>query len=140
MNKNVKKVLFLIVLVALMTVTTPVFARTISSCDVAFGSEAIIDYKIPHTISLIVKAIRVIVPVILVLLGMIDLVKGITAGKEDEIKKGQSTFIKRLIAAALVFFVFVIVQLLVSLVADSNDKQGISDCMNCFINDTCSYK
>ena len=83
-----------------------------------------------------------IVPVILVLFGMIDLMKAVIAGKEDEIKKNQMTFVKRLIAAALVFFVFVIVKLLVSFVADDSTK--IMNCVNCFINgpgtNTCALK
>jgi len=62
---------------------------------------------------------------------MLDLFKGITAQKEDEIKKGQNLFIKRLISAAIIFFVISIVQLLVSFVAGD---EGIMTCANCFIN------
>lgn len=52
---------------------------------------------------LIIKVIQYLVPVILVLWGSMDLFKAITQGKEDEIKKKQSTLIKRAIAAVLVF-------------------------------------
>ena len=62
-----------------------------------------------------------------------DLGKAVIAQKEDEIKKGQSTFIKRLIAAAFVFFVVVIVKLLVSLLAD-NSGAGISGCIDEVLN------
>ena len=42
-------------------------------------------------------------------------------------------FIKRLLAAAIVFFVIAIVKLLFSFVAD--DKNGnMIDCVNCFLN------
>ena len=51
---------------------------------------------------------------------MIDLGKAVISQKEDDIKKQQNVFVKRLIAAALVFFVFAIVQLLVNLVDDGN--------------------
>lgn len=136
-----KKVLFIVLLMALVFVCAePVLARDIASCQSAFGANAMIDEKIPNVVSTIVKVIRVVVPILLVVLGMIDLVKGITAGKEDEIKKGTSIFIKRLIAAVIVFFVFVIVQLVISLVADSSERTGIMDCVKCFVNGECTYK
>ena len=77
-----------------------------------------IDDKIPNTVSLIVKIIFIVVPVLLVVLGSMDLLKGVWAQKEDEIKKGQQTFIKRLIAGVLIFFVYAIVRLLISAVYD----------------------
>lgn len=128
-----KKKIFIGVLLFLMlfTVVSPAMAAPISACSQVMPN-ADIDMKIPNTISLIIKIIRVAAPVLLVIFGSIDLMKGIIAQKEDEIKKGQQIFIKRLIAGALVFFVFVIVQFLISLVAD--DKGSIMDCANCFIN------
>lgn len=76
--------------------------------------------------------IQILVPIALVILGSLDLVKAVMAQKEDEIKKGQQTFVKRLIAAIIVFFVFVFIKIIVSIV--SNDDTKIIDCMNCFLN------
>ena len=90
---------------------------------------------LPKVISIIYIVIQVAVPVVLVIMGSLDLMKSITAGKEDEIAKGRQTFIKRLVAAVLVFFAFVIVKLVIGLVADSNSK--IIDCTNCFIRNEC---
>ncbi len=129
-----KKKIFLIVLVALLIVGTPtlVSAVNITGCTEISGMGSIdIDVKIANIIHTIITVIKIAVPVLLVIFGMLDLFKGITAQKEDEIKKGQQMFIKRLIAAALVFFVTSIVQLLVSVVADNNT---IMECANCFIN------
>ena len=63
---------------------------------------------------------------------MLDLGKAVVAAKEDEIKKGQQTFIKRAIAAAIVFFVIQVVQIIVRFV--SGNDQNITGCFNCFIN------
>ncbi len=81
--------------------------------------------------------IQVLVPVVIVILGILDLVKSIAGQKEDEIKKGQQTFIKRLIGAVVVFFVFAIIKFLVSILS-SNSTEVIS-CMDCFLkgNDSC---
>ena len=63
---------------------------------------------------------------------MLDLGKAVMAQKEDEIKKGQQTFFKRLIAAAIVFFVFIIVKLLINLLA-GDDGKGIIDCLDAIL-------
>lgn len=79
-------------------------------------------------ISTIYTLIKVGVPLLLIIMGMLDLGKAVISQKEDEIKKQQGIFVKRLIAAALVFFVFAIVQLLIGIVA-ADDKQSISTCL-----------
>ena len=110
---------------------------------VSCGSGMISDVpsSIPKAVNIIYTVLQIAVPIILVIFGMIDLVKAVIAGKEDEIKKAQMTFIKRLIAGALVFFVFVIVKVLVSFSADdSNTATKIMDCADCFLNGTSSCK
>lgn len=86
----------------------------------------------PYLVSYAVLIIKIAIPIILIIFGMLDLGKAVMASKEDEIKKGQQTFIKRLVAAVLVFFVIQIVQIVVKFVS-SNDT-SISNCFNCFIN------
>lgn len=122
--------LFLLMLCALLS--TPIYAAgvDVKGCSI-IGNGVKIDVKIANTVHTVILIIQIVVPVLLVVLGMMDLVKAVIAGKEDEIKKSQMTFVKRLIAGALVFFVFVIVKMLVSFVADDDD---ILNCANCFLN------
>ncbi len=95
----------------------------------------------PKIVSLIISLIQFGIPVILIVLGMMDLGKAVMAQKEDEIKKGQSTFVKRLVAAVVVFFVIFIVKMVIGLVAPSDDKDNILKCINCFTNqEDCSLK
>lgn len=119
---------FLLMLCALLS--TPIYAADVKGCSI-IGNGVKIDVKIANTVHTIVLIIQIVVPILLVVFGMMDLVKAVIAGKEDEIKKSQMTFVKRLIAGALVFFVFVIVKMLVSFVADDD---GIMNCANCFLN------
>lgn len=92
---------------------------------------------IPQITSTLVTVIKIAVPILLIFFGMLDLGKAVMAQKEDEIKKGQQVFIKRLIAAAIVFFVVFIVQIVVGLLAPSknaNDANAnIWNCVKCFI-------
>ena len=134
-----KKTLLLIILGACMCFAPTVLAKdpatTITGCSsVEALKNVVIDPKIPNAVHTIITAIKIIVPVVLVIFGMLDLFKGITAQKEDEIKKGQQILIKRLITAALVFFVISIVQVIMSVVAGASYKEGLSDCISCFLN------
>ena len=105
---------------------------------VSCGNISKIPSKIPELTNYSMIIIQIAVPVILIIMGALDLFKGITAQKEDEIKKGQQLFIKRLVTAFLIFFIIVIVKLLVSVIADSVSTNNIVDCIDCFLNNKCS--
>lgn len=60
------------------------------------------------------------VPVVLLLMGMLDFAKGVMASKEDEIKKGQRTFIRRLMAALSFFFVTTLVVIVMNILGSVN--------------------
>ncbi len=94
--------------------------------------EAGIPSKLAYIVSLGVSVIQIVVPILLIVWGMLDLGKAVMAQKEDEIKKGQQTFVKRIVAAVIVFFVVVVVKLVVGLVAD--DGSTITGCMDSILN------
>ena len=106
------------------------------SCGSGTGEVKGIPRKIPELTSLAITIVQVAVPIILVIMGSIDLFKGITAGKEDEMKKGQQMFIKRLVVGIIIFLVVVIVKFVISLVADASTS-NISSCIDCFISNDC---
>ena len=89
----------------------------------------------PELVHLIINIIKIGAPVLLIVLGMLDMAKGVMAQKEDEIKKAQGLFVKRLIAGVLVFLVFVVVELVFSLLANITDENNdnIWDCVACFV-------
>ena len=69
---------------------------------------------------------------------MIDFAKAIIGQDEDKIKAGQKTFIKRLIAAVIVFLIVTIVQLAINLAAsiggEGNDSGTAWSCAKELIN------
>lgn len=79
-----------------------------------------------------VTAIKIAIPIILIIWGMLDMGKAVTSGKDDEIKKQLVTFLKRAIAAILVFFIPSIVGLVMQIInnnlTDSN-ACGYSQCV-----------
>lgn len=101
--------------------------QVLGVCAGVLGSSGLPD-KLAYMLQLIVLAIQIVVPFLLIIWGMLDLGKAVIAQKEDEIKKGQSLLIKRIVAAAIVFFVITITTLLINLVAD--DSETITGCIN----------
>ena len=51
----------------------------------------------------VMNLLWILIPIGLLLFGVIDLGKAVIASKEDEMKKAQGRFIRRLVAAALIF-------------------------------------
>lgn len=58
-----------------------------------------------NVVGFIVKTIWIGVPILLIVLGMIDLGKAVVASKEDEVKKATKAFGKRFLYAVCVFLV-----------------------------------
>ncbi len=87
---------------------------------------------LPYAVNFAITVIKIAIPIILIVFGMLDLGKAVVASKEDEIKKGQQMFIKRLIAAVIVFFVTFVVQIVIRFV--TNGDNAVMRCLNCFVN------
>jgi hypothetical protein len=60
------------------------------------------------------------IPILLIIMGSIDLGKAVMASDDKEIKGATSKLIKRAIAAVAVFFIPMIVNLLINMVSDSD--------------------
>ena len=126
-----KKLLFLfMIFICIFTFIPNVNAENFTCA--AFGSDVYIDKHLAQITKYVILILQIAAPIILVIMGMVDLVKGITSQKEDEIKKGQQIFIKRLIAGLILFFVFAITKFVISIAASSSDS-NIMNCASCFI-------
>ena len=130
---NLKGSLLIKWLLVVLFYVPSVFAVDITGCDTVMSGISI-DPKIPNIVHTVILVIQIAVPVVLVILGMLDLFKGMTAQKEDEIKKAQQMFVKRLVSGVLVFFVILIVKLVVSFAAGDKESDTIMTCASCFLN------
>lgn len=83
-------------------------------------------------LKLVVGLIQWGVPFMLILFGMIDLGKAVMSSKEDEMKKAQSTLMKRVIYAVAVFLVITIVTFVMNMVVDANVDVGDSSWKDCW--------
>ena len=66
--------------------------------------------------------IQIGIPILLIVMGTIDLGKAVISSDEKEVKGAQSRLIKRCIYAVLIFFMTTLVTIIMGLVATANDE------------------
>ena len=70
-----------------------------------------------NVVGLVIKTLWIGIPILLIILGTLDLGKAVISSKEDEVKKAKKSFINRLIYAILVFAVVWIVKVVLGIIA-----------------------
>ena len=73
----------------------------------------------------IIRWVKYIIPVAVIVLGILDFIKAISADKEDEMNKAQQRFIRRLIAAALIFIAPFIIEFILNKLGFAANGCGI---------------
>lgn len=119
------------------------FTETVVAADVPFFGtmsevvkcgKAELPTPIPTIVRTIVNLIKIATPIILIVMGMIDMVRSVAASDEKKMAEAKGKFIKRLLAGAIVFFVVTILQFLIGIVA-SEDKDDLFNCIECMVSD-----
>ena len=129
-----KKVSYIITIIMSIITVFPIYAKTTT---VTCGKIQELPLKVLELSNTVINIMQIAVPVILVIMGTVDLVKAVSSQKDDDIKKAQGVFIKRLIMGALVYFVVVIVKLLISIIGNNN---GIWGCVEFFVSNASKCK
>lgn len=132
--KNIKNKIKLIILtLSLTTFPQIVGATKYISC----GEDTKIPYAIADIFSKLIIIVRIIIPILMVITGMISFLKVVSSSNaDDDIKKAQKKLINSIIAAVIIFFIVSIINFAVSLAAGSNNSA--MNCVKCFINpDNC---
>ena len=114
------------------------FAEAANTYQKVLCGSDYIPYAIPQAVKIIYSILKIVTPIIIIVFGMIDFLKAVMAQKEDEMKKGQQTFVRRLIMGALVFLVFFFVEIIIGFVAPKEENQSMWNCVDCFINGNCT--
>lgn len=93
---------------------------------------------VPRLVSYFIIILKTVTPIVLIIMGMIQIIKAIASSNDDEMNKAKSSLIKKLISAVLIFFSISIVQFVIDQVADDSEDGSVSSCMSCFINNDCN--
>lgn len=94
-----------------------------------------LDPMIPSFTTLLINMVKIIVPIILIVFGIVEMFKAATANDEKVMKEAQGKLIKRIIYAVLIFFIVAIVQLVFNVLAkagSNESKNEIPACISCF--------
>lgn len=75
----------------------------------------------------VVRVLQIAVPIALIIWGTIDIGKAVIAGDEKKIKEAQKPFVKRVIAAIIVFCIPFIVELVLGYVSNGQWKSCWDD-------------
>ena len=91
----------------------------------------------------VVVIIKIVIPLLLIVLGMVDLGKAVISNEDKAINKSVTKLIQRFIAAVVVFFVPSIVNAVFNAIGmwgnDSTTKDDYLTCENCITNvNSCS--
>ena len=90
------------------------------------------------TIGWVFFILKIVVPIILIVMGSIDLAKAVAASKDDEIKKAVGSLVKRAVLGVLIFFIPTILSFVVELIGgdDIYDENSVTfgRCTYCMLN------
>ena len=81
----------------------------------------------------IVNIAKILIPIIIIGLGIVDFFKAVVASKDDEIKKSTKSLMMRTIAGVVVFFIPVFIELVFSWVSgwSENYEKQYQECFKC---------
>lgn len=85
--------------------------------------------KVIYFADLILDIVRIVIPIGLIIIGMIDFSKSVTSSNEGIQKKSVNLFIKRIIYAILVFAVPWLVKTLIITLGDLAEGVNFTDCL-----------
>ena len=76
----------------------------------------------------IIFGVKVVVPILLIITGMVTLAKAVMSKKDDEITKAKDLLIKKIIVGVAVFLVIQVVSVIVGLVGDNASWKNCAKC------------
>lgn len=112
-----------------LQISNIIFADDVNGCSNS-DSAILGDIKNPEStawlLQKILNYIKIIGPTLALILGIIDFIQAIVSSDEENMKKVQVKFMKRIIAAILLFFIPIITTILLDVFGFISDGCGIS--------------
>ncbi|MBR1748604.1 MAG: hypothetical protein IJ743_02270 [Bacilli bacterium] len=96
--------------------------------------------KTMKIVGLVIKVVRIVVPLLILVMGIKDLYTAVVGNKEDTLFKAVKNIGVRLLAGVLIFLLSSIIQFLITLVSTWNDEgyqNHFSCCTDCALNFDC---
>ena len=132
-----KKMLFIALFILLIKIE-PVSAMKVVNC----GGLNEVPYVPLRFVGRVINIIKVVTPIVLIIMGMVDMARATTANSEKDMDASRKRFMKRIVYAVMVFFVISVVQLLFSILQTSvfKNENNLLGCMTCVLGGECDTK
>lgn len=72
-------------------------------------------------VGIILLVVKIVIPILLIIWGMLDLGKAVVAAKDDEIKKATKSLAMRAISAVIIFFIPTLVNVVFGMISNFNE-------------------
>ncbi len=103
-------------------------------CDVEESPQIVASFRL---IGIFITIIKIVAPIIIIVMGMIDLSKAVINDKSDILAKQLTNFLKRSIACLLIFFApAIILDLFRTVDGWDQTESDFSTCLVCFLGDS----
>ena len=86
--------------------------------------------------------IKIVLPIIIIIIGVIELSKCVVSGKDDEIKSVLKKLLIKIAMAIAIFFIPTVVKIGFSIIGDTDTKTYSSACFDCLLaplKEDCKY-
>lgn len=84
----------------------------------------------------VLTVFKIAIPLIIIVLGVIDLAKAAISSKPEEISKSVTSLVWRIVGGIAIFFIPALIMMLFRFIGDYRDTEGSVDfdtCYNCII-------
>ena len=117
------------------------FLLLMANGDAANRAQAFCDkFSLAFTVAgYVVFVIKVIVPIILIITGMLTLAKAVPSGDEKKTKEAQATLIRKVVLAVSVFLVIQVVGIIMGLVSSDAAYKQCGKCVFSPFSKDCTF-
>lgn len=101
--------------------------------DLQFCAKTAVIWQI---VGWVILAVKIVIPILLIIFGVIDFSKAVVSGKDDSIKGAMKSLMWRGVSAIVIFFIPTLVTIVMGLVAnfkDSGAEEDFKVCKTCIL-------
>ncbi len=133
-HKKIFRILIVVMVVALMTGCDTIDKLDFNGACVKCGSDTYFPAYLVKLCANIIGFIQVMVPVIIIIVGMIDLFKAVIASDEKKMSESKDSLIRKTIAGIMIYLVIAIVEFAFTAIPDlTNSDIDVMECISYFL-------
>ena len=131
MNKKIIKCLLLILLFIFVCIINVVYADAVADVSFCESPGVLRTMKI---IGILLVLVKVLLPIILIIMSIIDFGKSAVAGNAEDLKKNAITFLKRCAAGAIILVLPTFINYIFDNLVDRGSDAEYRACATCILN------